>query len=212
MHYLFDFDGTLADSMPTWAGFHISMLKEYGIPCPSDFINTIVPIGSLRASQYAIDLGVKLTLEEYHSKMKTVLAEYYDNSILLKSGAVETLKRLIANGHQVHILTASPHRFVDPCLTRNGAYDLFGKIWSSDEFDYTKNDERIYIEAAKRLGADISDCIFVDDNVTCIETARRAGMFTVGIYDETSSAFFDGMKKAADRYVYQFDEIMDIEF
>ena len=90
-------------------------------------------------------------------------------------------------------------------------YDLFGKIWSSDEFEYTKNDVRIYIEAAKRLNAKLSECVFIDDNVTCVKTARKAGMFTVGIYDETSCAFFDEMKQAGDKYVYEFSEIADIE-
>ena len=32
MFYIFDFDGTLVDSMPFWAGTHIKALTENGIP------------------------------------------------------------------------------------------------------------------------------------------------------------------------------------
>ena len=211
MHYLFDFDGTLADSMPTWAGFHISMLKEYGIPCPDGFVKTITPLGNLRASEYTISLGVDLTLEEYLEKMSVVLSEQYGNRILLKKGVEKTLRYLISRGHRVHVFTASPHRYIDPCLKRNGIYELFDKIWSIDDFGYTKSEVIIYEEAAKRLGVQVSDCVFVDDNLTCCLTGKRAGMTVIGIYDETSSSLVEEIKAAADRYVYGFDEIMDIE-
>ena len=57
MHYLFDFDGTLVDSMPTWSGVHVNALKSAGIPVPADFVQTITPLGNYRASQYTISLG-----------------------------------------------------------------------------------------------------------------------------------------------------------
>ncbi len=212
MHYIFDFDGTLADSMPTWAGFHISMLKEYGIPCPDGFVKTITPLGNVRASEYTISLGVDISLDEYLSKMQVVLSEMYGNVIPLKRGVEETLKTLVSRGHSVHVLTASPHKYIDPCLIRNGVYGLFDKVWSIDDFGCTKAETVIYEETAKRLNADVSDCIFVDDNLTCCATAKKAGMKVVGIYDETSSDLVEEIKAASDRYVYEFDEIKDIEF
>ncbi len=212
MHYLFDFDGTLADSMPTWAGFHISMLKEYGISCPDGFVKTITPLGNVRASEYTISLGVDLTLDEYLSRMQVVLSEQYGNRILLKKGVERTLKALIERGHTVHVLTASPHKYIDPCLKRNGIYGLFDKVWSIDDFGYPKSEVIIYEEAARRLNAELSDCVFVDDNLTCCTTAKKAGMKVVGIYDETSSNLVEEIKAASDRYVYGFDEIIDIKF
>ena len=47
--YLFDFDGTLVDSMGTWAGVHMQALRDGGIPVPDDFVNTITPLGNYRA-------------------------------------------------------------------------------------------------------------------------------------------------------------------
>ncbi len=211
MHYLFDFDGTLADSMPTWAGFHIDMLKEYGITVPNDFVKTITPLGNIRASQHTINLGVSLTLDEYLQRMHVVLSDRYGNKIPLKKGVERTLKALVAEGHKVHVLTASPHKYIDPCLLRTGVYDLFDKVWSIDDFGYPKSETIIYEEAAKRLGASVSDCIFVDDNLTCVRTAKKAGMTVVGIYDETSSSLVEEIKVSADRYIYEFDEIIDMK-
>ena len=62
MKYIFDFDGTLVDSMPTWAGVHINALKNGGIPVPDGFVNTITPLGNYRASQYTVSLGLDISL------------------------------------------------------------------------------------------------------------------------------------------------------
>ena len=49
---LFDFDGTLVDSMPFWAGTHIKALTEGGIPCPENYAQTITPL----VSGYLMDI------------------------------------------------------------------------------------------------------------------------------------------------------------
>ena len=43
--YLFDFDGTLVDSMPTYAALMLNLLKEYNIPHTPDIIKTTTPLG-----------------------------------------------------------------------------------------------------------------------------------------------------------------------
>ena len=41
MTYLFDFDGTLVDSMPRWIRKMLRILDEYGIAYGEDIIRTI---------------------------------------------------------------------------------------------------------------------------------------------------------------------------
>ena len=45
MHYLFDFDGVLANSMPVWSGLFLGLLEEFHIPIPENFVKTITPPG-----------------------------------------------------------------------------------------------------------------------------------------------------------------------
>ena len=108
------------------------------------------------------------------------------------------------------MLTASPHETLDPCLKRLGIDELFTNIWSCNDFGTTKADPNIYIEAAKRIGKDVSEIIFIDDNINADITAKSAGMTVYGIYDESSADYVDEMKKACEKYIYDFSELLEI--
>ena len=207
MIYIFDFDGTLVDSMPTWSGVHVNALKSAGIPVPDDFVQTITPLGNYRASQYTISLGLDVSLESYLDFVSKTLYEAYTTRIELRSGVKEKLSELKAAGHSLNVLTASPHHYLDPCLRRHGIYDLFDKVWTIEDFGYTKAQTIIYTEAARRLDASIDGCVFVDDNATAVETAKKAGMYTVGIFDETSKDFAPQLKAVSDLYIEDFSQI-----
>lgn len=207
MIYIFDFDGTLVDSMPTWSGVHVNALKSAGIPVPDDFVQTITPLGNYRASQYTISLGLDVSLESYLDFVSKTLYEAYTTRIELRSGVKEKLSELRAAGHSLNVLTASPHHYLDPCLRRHGIYDLFDKVWTIEDFGYTKAQTIIYTEAARRLDASIDRCVFVDDNATAVETAKKTGMYTVGIFDETSKDFAPQLKAVSDLYIEDFSQI-----
>lgn len=209
MYWLFDFDGTLADSMPVWAGAHIDILREFNIPCPDGYVKTITPLGNKRASEYTISLGVPLTLEQYLAKQHVVLSYEYGERIPLKANVKTVLEALKSEGHSLNVLTASPHRYLDPCLKRCEIYDIFDNVWSIDDFGLTKDNVRIYEEAAARLGADVSECIFADDNYTAILTAKQSGMKTVGVYDATSEEYADSIKELCDIYICDFKELLN---
>ena len=208
MTYIFDFDGTLVDSMPTWAGAHIQALKDGGIPCPDGFVKTITPLGNIRAAQYTISLGLKKTLQEYLEVFDSRLWEGYNVTIPLKNGVAETLKKLKTEGDSLNVLTASPHKFLDPCLKRLGVFDLFQNIWSIDDFGHTKSETILFEMAAERLNTVCSECIFVDDNINAIETAKKAGMKTVAVYDKFSEDYIEQLKAVADKFAYNFDDII----
>ncbi len=207
MIYLFDFDGTLVDSMPIWAGVHMQALHEAGIPCPDNFVQTITPLGNVKASQYTVSLGLKTTLEEYLADVHNKLCTEYSVNVPLKSYVPETLKHLKEAGHSLNVLTASPHCYLDVCLKRHGIYDLFDHVWSIDDFHYTKSETALYTAVADRLNVKVSECVLVDDNYTAVVTAQKAGMNTIGVYDRLSEDYVDKLKKAADFYISDFREI-----
>lgn len=59
---LFDFDGTLVDSMPTFVSAMLRILDENGISYGNDIIKILAPLGlSGTAEYYTNQLGVKLS-------------------------------------------------------------------------------------------------------------------------------------------------------
>lgn len=209
LNYLFDFDGVLVDSMPVWAGTYVKMLQSNGIPVPEGFVRKITPLGNSGAADCLIEAGLPMSKEDITAFAMSRYDYEYSHNVTLKPNVEKTLRKLVANGNSVHVLTGSSHRYVDPCLKRHGIFDLFENIWSVDDFPYTKAQPEIYFEAAKRLSASVSDCVFFDDNFVAISTAAKTGMRTVAVYDGSSADFWERMKETADRCITDFSEIWE---
>lgn len=207
MVYIFDFDGTLVDSMDAWAGLHAKQLSDAGIPVPENYAQIITPIGNYKAAELNISLGIPETLESYLARVNKILLDAYAYEIPLKAHVQETLQTLYRNGHRLQVLTAASHPFLDPCLQRVGIWDLFENVWSIDDFGLTKDNPAIYQMAAQRLGVPITECIFADDNITAILAAKSAGMRTIGIYDKSSASRKEEMLQSAERYIHDFSQI-----
>ncbi len=206
--FLFDFDGTLVDSMPTFTGMMSRILDENGIPWDAEVLRTVTPLGYRGAAEYFRELGIDLPIDVMIERMYELALEEYRTRIPLKAGVAETLRALAAAGADLNILTASPHAALDVVLERHGITPLFHEVWSSEDFGTTKSDPAIYEMAAKRLGCTVGEVVFVDDNLTAVRTAKAAGMRAVGIFDESSAERADEIRAVADRYVMEISELL----
>ncbi len=207
-HYLFDFDGTLVDSMPTYGGVMLRILEEHGVPHPHNIIKIITPLGIPGTAEYFIGMGLDRPKEEIVAKMIAYMVDAYTHRVPAKDGVVETLRALKARGDGLHVLTASPHDTLDPCLKRLGLFDLFDNVWSCNDFGTTKADPAIYRMAAACIGVPVSDVIFLDDNLGADQTAKSAGMQVYGVYDDSSKEYETEIRAATDRYIYSFKELL----
>ncbi len=208
MYYIFDMDGTLIDSMPTYAGTVIKVFDENNIKYPDNIIKIVTPLGFKGTAEYAVNtLGSKISAEELVKQFTENMLYAYENTIEPKQGVIETVKRLKSEGHSINVLTASPHATLDPCLKRLGLYELFDNVWSCDDFGTTKSDVGIYRMAAERLGTTVSECIFLDDNTNAVMTAKQAGMRVIGVYDKSSEEYVEELKSISEKYIYSFNEL-----
>ena len=208
--YIFDFDGTIVDSMPTWSRVMKRLLDETNTPYGEDIIKIITPLGNLGTAKYYRSIGCPLTDEEFLKRKDAYLTCEYRDNIPAKETAAETLLKMKERGDSINVLTASAHSNLDPCLKRLGLFDLFDNVWSCDDFNTTKTDPNIYRLAAERLGKAVSEVIFVDDNLEADKTAKAAGMTVFGIYDESSKDYIEAIKAATDGYAYLFSDLLTL--
>ena len=208
--FLFDFDGTLVDSMPSYVSSTLKILEENNISYGDDIIKIITPLGLLGAAKYFIKLGVKKTVEEIVEDMKKYMLDDYFYTIPAKTDVIQTLKKLKSMGANLNVLTASPHITLDACLKRLEIYDLFTHVWSCDDFGTTKADPEIYKMAAEKIGERVENILFLDDNLNADVTAKKAGMKVCGVYDKSSDEYTEEIKEATDYYIYNFSEILEI--
>ena len=207
--WLFDFDGTLVDSMPTYAQMMLGILDAHGVAYPPNVLKITTPLGYEKTAAYFCSLGVTAPAEALVAQMNATALEAYAHHIPAKPHVAEVLRTLKTRGDDLNVLTASPHTMLDPCLKNNGIYDLFSNVWSSEDFGTTKNDPRIYHMAAEKLGRRVEEIWFLDDNLEADTTAVRAGMMVCGVYDDSSADQEDAIRAVTHRYIRDFTELLD---
>lgn len=211
-YYLFDFDGTLVDSMPTFVSTMLRILDENGISYGSDIIKIITPLGLNGTAEYYIDqMGIKLSKEQLMGIMKDYMMDAYFHTIPAKMNVPEVLRELKNRGARLNVLTASPHITLDACLKRLGLWELFDNVWSCDDFNTTKADPKIYVRAAEKMNTTADKVLFLDDNLNADLTAKAAGMQVCGVYDESSEDYVEQIKTVNDYYIYDFQELLHLE-
>ena len=208
-NYVFDLDGTLADSMPIAVKIVLDFLDERNITYPDGIVKTLTPLGFKGIAEYYVThFGVPMQAEEIYACFQARLQVAYSQTIGLKTNVAESLKGLKARGAKLHVLTASPHIFTDACLRAQGVFDEFENVWSAEDFGYRKSDARIYAAVAEKLGVCADGYVMVDDSVDVIKTAKRAGVKTVGVYDAAWEKEQAELREIADFYIVDFQEIL----
>ena len=210
--YLFDFDGTLVNSMPTFVKVMLRILNENNISYSDDIIKIITPLGLKGTAEYFISLGLNKSIEEIGKTMYEYFYYEYAHTIPAKENVIDTLKELKAQGHSLNVLTASPHLTLDACLKRLDMFDLFDNVWSCDDFNTSKSNPEIYTAVAKKLNVSVNEVLFLDDNYNADKTAKTAGMKVCGVFDESSSEYEQEMRELCDFYAKDFREILSIDF
>lgn len=209
--YLFDFDGTLVDSMPTFVSTVLRILDEHKIPYHDEIIRILTPLGADGVAEYfAEQLGIPVPKEQMSQVIKQHIRDAYFYEIQAKNNVIPVLKELKRRGASLNILTGSPHVTLDVCLKRLEMWDLFDNIWSCEDFNTTKADPNIYAMAAERMGTTVDKVLFLDDNPDADKTAKVAGMIVCGVYDASSENYVNQMKEIDDFFIYDFSELLEL--
>jgi beta-phosphoglucomutase len=99
----------------------------------------------------------------------------------LFEGVVELFQYLKSNKVQIALASASHN---GPDLLRSmGIEDLFDVVVDPGTIEHGKPAPDIFLEAAKQLGIEPTECIGFEDAVAGISAIKAAGMFAVGIGD-----------------------------
>lgn len=207
--WLFDFDGTLVDSMPAFASMMLRILDEYEMAYEKNIVKIITPLGYRDTARYFVEMGVQATQEELLRRMHQYAEAEYTLRIPAKNNVPEVLRKLKARGDDLNVLTASPHAMLDPCLKRLGLYELFTNVWSCEDFGTNKANPEIYRMAAEKIGKPVEEIWFLDDNFNADRTAKSAGMKVCGVYDDSSAEYEADIRAVSDRYIYDFSELLN---
>lgn len=207
--HVFDFDGTLANSMPYFCEGMLNVVRQLGVSYPDDVINIITPLGYKKTAEYFVnELGAKESLENIYRMMAESLVYQYTYNVKIKPGVREYLQKLRDAGCRLFVLSASPHLVLDVCMDRNGITEFFEQVWSTDDYGLTKAGTELFFKLAGRIGCEPQEITFYDDNAIAVKNCQAVGLETVAVYDASNDAFQDEIKANCDKYARSFLDLL----
>lgn len=185
---IFDFDGTLIDSMPDLTQAINNMLSYYKLePITIEEATPFIGNGAIklveRALKYRLqpkkitDELFKEAYDIYFSAYKEVVCE----ETYLYLGVLKTLQYLDNKQYDMAICTNKPHVFIEPILDKLSIKQYF-KCWvGGDSLPKKKPDAAPLLHIAKTMNKNIDKCIMVGDSKNDILAAKNAKMESIGV-------------------------------
>ncbi len=206
---IFDIDGTILDSMAAWTKATTEFYKRKSIALnEKDFLyfSSVTLTESFNYIKKTYSL--KMSIDEIFSEFDDIILDEYKYNIPAKPFAIEYLKKLKSEGVKLAVATSARPNFCEAAFSRLGILDLFDVFCYSDEIGTNKAKPDIYLLAAKRSELKPSECTVFEDILIGIKSARSAGFFTCAIYDETNKNDTSEIKKAANKYILSWKELL----
>ncbi|MEU1405956.1 HAD family phosphatase [Streptomyces sp. NPDC005728] len=180
---IFDLDGTLVDSEPNYYEAGRQTLAEHGVP---DFtwaehesyvgISTLETVAIWR-ERYGLSAPVDelfdATNRRYLELARTHTQTYPEMQKFVELLAAEDVPLAVASG-------SSPEA-IEAILAGTGLDTFLRTAVSADEVAHGKPAPDVFLEAARRLGADPADCVVLEDSAAGAAAAHAAGMRCIAV-------------------------------
>ena len=181
--FIFDMDGTIVDNMAFHTQSWITFFERRGRAIDADefFRTTAGRQGKeIIRSHMGEDLGDEEVATLNHEK-EAVYRELYAPHLKSVAGFDDLVNQARAQGIALAVGTAAPPANVEFTLDGLDLRRHFETIVGADDVARGKPHPDVFLEAAKRCGAEPENCIVFEDAPLGVEAARRAGMRVVVI-------------------------------
>jgi HAD superfamily hydrolase (TIGR01509 family) len=179
--FIFDCDGTLADSMPLHQAAWVNALKAHGARLDFSwelFMSRAGKTLELTVAELNAEFGLALDPLLVAAAQR---AEYDALAV-----GVKPLREVLAfareqatAGFPVSVASGGDAITVRRTLHTIGAGDLFRVVVTAEEVRHGKPAPDLFLLAAERMGVAAADCLVFEDSVLGIIAAERAGMGAV---------------------------------
>jgi N-acetyl-D-muramate 6-phosphate phosphatase len=178
---LFDLDGTLIDSAPDLGAAADKMRTDRGLPSlPFEKYRPMAGAGARGM------LGVAFGMTPDHPQFPEMREEFFRNyescmtqRTYVFDGVAQMIASLVQQGVAWGVVTNKSMRFTGPLTKNLPLFATARAVVGGDSTPHSKPHPGPLLEAARQVGVQAGDCIYVGDDVRDMQAGRAAGMGTV---------------------------------
>ncbi|MHA3773398.1 HAD family hydrolase [Verrucomicrobiota bacterium sgz303538] len=176
--YIFDCDGTLADTMPTHYKAWCAALGEHVQNFPEALFYELGGVPTARIVELLNERhGLGLPVHETVARKEAIFLELSPQVAAIEP--VVALAKKFAGKKPMAVASGGHRRIVMTTLRALGIADLFQAVVTAEDYHRGKPAPDPFLEAALRLGVPPSECLVFEDTSTGIAAATAAGMKSV---------------------------------
>ena len=175
---IFDWDGTIVDSMPAHIDAYLKALAKFGVKAKEqDILDLVGTPTELLAETVAENYGVKASGKKIaEQKIKNYL-EFSKNKNLVFDGAVDTLHAL-KQKYRLALLSGSTRKQLG---NYREILSLFEHTVAGKEASAPKPNPDALIDIVDKLDFLPSECVYIGDFWQDMMAAEQAGLWAIGI-------------------------------
>ena len=204
---IFDLDGVIVDSEVWWDEVRSAFAADHGRTWSKADQAAVMGANSRgwsRIMRERLELDMADTDIE-QAIVDGVVARFARDGAPQIDGAVEAVRRIAAR-RPVAIASSAHRRVIDAALDATGLAETFAVVLSSDDVAHGKPAPDVYLEVARRLGADPARALVVEDSRNGVLAGKAAGM-TVVLVPNESVPPAPGTAEAADLVIARLAEL-----
>ncbi len=178
---LFDLDGTLIDSAPDLGMAADQLRTDRGLPSlPLEAYRPMAGAGA--RGMLGVAFGMTPDHPEYEVLREAFFVNYERRMTVLTrafDGIPELVAALVARGLAWGVVTNKSMRFAGPLTRQMPLFATAATVVGGDSTPHAKPHPAPLLEAARQLGLEPAQCLYVGDDERDIVAGRAAGMPTV---------------------------------
>lgn len=204
---IFDFDGTLFDSMHVWKGIRYKFFEILGLQMTPEDEELFKGLFLRESLTLAIE---RFNLEKSYEELLGMLFDYIKGRYLQetepKSDIIDFLEKLKTKGVKMGIATATGESALMAVLEKYNMMHYFSAIYSTYTVGASKTEPKVYDVVLDAIGTEKETTWVFEDALYAAKTAKANGYNVVGIYDK-SEPKQDELKALVDIYIHNYDEL-----
>ena len=183
---IFDMDGLMFDTERLWDTLWEPTCRALGLEMPQDleaFFTGGRGLAGVKLNEHIQKFFPQADPQVIVEKIWELAEQRFAQGVPCKPGLAELLETLEEKKLPRIVASSSPRVLIQKNLETTGMARYFDQVVCGADVRHSKPAPDIFLEAARRLGVDIRDCLVLEDSFNGVRAGHAAGAVTVMVPD-----------------------------